>query len=191
MISIQITPEFVNDEKLKSVTARLAMQAVPYSNLLTMWSHVAKKVLQSGQFYLRAPKMKELSAVVEIDEKVFVNPVFAIFEELDMIKRTEIEAPVSVLGEADFENFWATYPARNGKKIGKVVAKRRFFNVVRTREQFDQIMDATVNYGKACGGYPKDAERFLKNDFWKEYMSDKPAANVTTASEIEDMLNNA
>jgi hypothetical protein len=79
-----------------------------------------------------------------------------------------------------FERWWSTYPQRNGRKVGKKEASCQFKKI--NKEQWNELKTATVNYSKECNGFPKDAERFLKNDFWKDYIN--KADNPKTGSMI-------
>ena len=73
--------------------------------------------------------------------------------------------------EISFTEFWDIYPKRNGKKIGKASAKEKFFKL--KNSDLANIIIAVTNYSRSkqvLDGYAKDAERFLKKDFWKDWM---------------------
>ena len=65
-----------------------------------------------------------------------------------------------------FEDFWGAYPKRNGKKVGKQAAQRKFEKI--PVADLDRVIANARNYG-INNDYPKDPERFLKDDFWKDW----------------------
>ena len=65
-----------------------------------------------------------------------------------------------------FEEFWKIYPTRNGKKVGRKTSRDLFFK--QQPEDFDWIIANAKNYGIG-NAFPKDPERFLKNEFWKDW----------------------
>ena len=42
-----------------------------------------------------------------------------------------------------------------------------------SKKDWPDLKTATENYSRESNGLPKDAERFLRNDFWKDFL--KPA----------------
>lgn len=72
-----------------------------------------------------------------------------------------------------FERWWKTYPEREGRKLGKKVAASIFKKI--PQKLWDDLKIATTNYIKylECGVNAKDPERFLRNNFWKDFI--KPA----------------
>jgi hypothetical protein len=70
-----------------------------------------------------------------------------------------------------FEDFWKKYPARNGRKVGKKSAMAQFQKL--GPDDHGHLLQAVCNYSEskqARDGYAKDAERFLKNDFWRDWV---------------------
>lgn len=70
-----------------------------------------------------------------------------------------------------FETFWKVYPARNGKKLLKQEAFKKF--TLLTEEEVLKVQVAAQNYAESKvvkDGYAKDAVRFLKNDYWKDWL---------------------
>jgi len=65
-----------------------------------------------------------------------------------------------------FDIFWGAYPKRNGKKVGKQAAQRKFEKI--PVADLDRVIANARNYG-INNDYPKDPERFLKDDFWKDW----------------------
>jgi hypothetical protein len=77
-----------------------------------------------------------------------------------------------------FENWWCIYPPRKGVKCGKQAAKEAFLRVITSPEAYNNLIAATNAYKGSrqlqeldCA---KDAERFLKKDYWKDWIP-KPA----------------
>ena len=80
-----------------------------------------------------------------------------------------------------FEKWWPTYPMRKGKRVGKQEAKKEFLKL--NVGQYDDIKKATENYSGE--EYPKDACRFLKNEYWKDWIKQGSSQN-----EFSDELDN-
>jgi len=70
-----------------------------------------------------------------------------------------------------FERWWKTYPQRNGRKVGKKAAFEQFKKI--SKEDWVELKTATENYARECNGLPKDAERFLKSEFWNDFVGVK------------------
>lgn len=78
-----------------------------------------------------------------------------------------------------FETFWKLYPLRNGKKVGKKECEEFFLKNIK-KEDFNFLLEATNNYSNsktAKDNYAKDPIRFLKKDFWKDWI-EPPEAEV-------------
>jgi hypothetical protein len=70
-----------------------------------------------------------------------------------------------------FEKFWSVYPKRNGKKVGKPTAFDLFCKFPET--DWPIIIQCAQNYStssNARNNYAKDPERFLKKDYWREWV---------------------
>ena len=67
-----------------------------------------------------------------------------------------------------FERWWNLYPKRRGRKVGKKAAANLFEKI--PKKSWDDLKTATENYSKECDGLPKDPERFLRNNFWKDFL---------------------
>jgi len=84
-------------------------------------------------------------------------------EDINVIK----DANISEI----FNKFWELYPKRNGKVVGKKECKDYFKNI--KQEDFPDLLKATGNYAgssKAKDGYAKDPIRFLKKEFWTDWL---------------------
>lgn len=196
---IQLTSNFYSDDSIRVAYKETNSP----TGFLTVWSSLAKRVLQSGTPMLKKPELNKVSLLVETD--VFDSPAFKAMVKQDMIKITnEAELP-STVSEAQYEEWYKSYPYRDrgGKKVrirGK--SKVRFFNEIRTEQDFQELMSATTEYSRLCNKLPKDCERFLKDGFWKEYLpSALPAGNskapieqdssqALNSSDLDSMLNN-
>ncbi|MEM5872110.1 MAG: hypothetical protein QW051_04520 [Candidatus Aenigmatarchaeota archaeon] len=73
-----------------------------------------------------------------------------------------------------FDEFWNIYPTRQGKKQGKKECleffKKRFKP---DSEEIQLLLKATKNYSNSkqvMDGYAKDPIRFLKKDFWRDWI---------------------
>lgn len=180
MSQIQITDKFSDDTAI-AAAYRASDSALGF---LTVWSTIAKRVLQSGKIGLRGFKIKELSTTVEIGAANETKSFVAMLEN-SMVKYPETEVVPSTLGDSQYEEWYKAYPYRivNGRKVkvrGK--SKIRFTNSIRNLETFQQLMAATAVYSKMCNKLPKDPERFLKDDFWKEYLPDAVSAMENSAT---------
>lgn len=74
-----------------------------------------------------------------------------------------------------FELFWGAYPKRNGRRVGKKAAYERFM-VLSEQDKLAAIQaaqhyaDSLTPNGSSFVPYARDPERFLKNDYWREYL---------------------
>jgi hypothetical protein len=75
-------------------------------------------------------------------------------------------------GRLAFEAFWEIYPRRNGQKVGKKNAAREFAKALK-KTTADRLMSATRRYAVTSNGFPKDAERFLRDEIWAD-LNDTP-----------------
>jgi len=73
----------------------------------------------------------------------------------------------------DFEAFWQIYPKRNGLKVGKQAALEEFKRQIKSQEDYDKLLNATQHY--ATGNhFIRDAVRFLKQAYWKDWYVEPP-----------------
>jgi hypothetical protein len=71
-----------------------------------------------------------------------------------------------------FKKFWEIYPKRNGKKVGKKETWEYFKDKIK-EEDLENLMVATRNYANskiAKDNYAKDPVRFLKKDYWRDWI---------------------
>jgi hypothetical protein len=76
-----------------------------------------------------------------------------------------------------FAKFWAAYPARNRRKLGKAQAQELFKKL--SDEDQALCVQAAANYAKGCTQtgdefvpMPRDAIRFLKGDWWRDWLDE-------------------
>jgi len=72
-----------------------------------------------------------------------------------------------------FEKFWSIYPSRNGRKVTKKESLQFFKDNFKNEEGINLLLRATENYSKsddAQRGFAKDPIRFLKKDFWRDWI---------------------
>lgn len=72
----------------------------------------------------------------------------------------------------DFNEFWKTYPARNGKKLERGEVLKRFQKL--KKDEIPLILKAVNNYANnpdiKNGIGIRDPKRFFKNNFWREWI---------------------
>lgn len=95
----------------------------------------------------------------------------------------------------EFEELWKIYPSRNGIKVEKRAAYLRF-KKIKTHE-LSHLKKAIENYAasdEARRGIVRDMMRFLKDDFWPQWINKTPDTftDGKTAKELaKEMLKNA
>ena len=76
-----------------------------------------------------------------------------------------------------FDQFWAAYPSRDGRKRGKGETFARWKLI--DEADYPAIIEAAKHYAKdeqVKKGYAKDPVRFLKHDYWKDFV--EPVASL-------------
>jgi hypothetical protein len=87
-----------------------------------------------------------------------------------------------------FEEFWALYPSRNGKKLLKQAALKRFLLL---EAEWDIILIAAKNYASSKqvrDGFAKDGVRFLKDSYWKEWLEPEEKTEDEKLAELKERL---
>ena len=84
-----------------------------------------------------------------------------------------------------FDEFWSVYPKRNGKKTGKQAAFKNFKKI--GIPLLTKVIANAKNYG-INNDYPKDPERFLKNDLWKEWDTPQSASPQPPQQNLYDQI---
>jgi hypothetical protein len=75
------------------------------------------------------------------------------------------------------EKWWQAYPSRNGKKVGKRDALIYLKSMKLQNGNRELLLKATENYSNskaALEGFVKDPIRFLKKDFWRDWIEPEP-----------------
>lgn len=195
-MQVELTDKFYSDDAIKIAYRATQQQTKNPLAFISIWCGLAKRALQSGQPKIKKPELNKVSLIVESNEQD--APAWKEMEKVGMLKRTD-ELPASVLGESDYETWFQSYPKRDvsGRQVKvRGRSKVRFFNEIRTREDFELLMKATTQYAAMCNKKPKDPERFLKDEFWREYAPELITGSSTVvahktsvnSSQIVDML---
>ena len=192
-IKVKITSEFYSDAGVAQAAVALKRAGIPLSDFSQMWSKIGRMVMKNGTIggQPNKPKLVNAYTTITLDEDVFNSPVCKIMEDVGMLARTETYR-VDALSDEKFEEFWSAFPARNGHKVGKLTAKKSFKLNILGEPMFQQLMEATRNYARVAN-IPRDAERFLRDEYWKGYLSSVPeSANsnetIVTAAQLRAML---
>lgn len=111
---------------------------------------------------------------------------------LEQPKDLEQTPRVRVIESADyeFEEFWSSYPKRNGAKAGKVNARKQWVRL-KPHERVE-ARAALDRYAAAKNGYPEDAERYLRHKRWVgleiETADERGSRTVRRAFELAEQL---
>lgn len=73
-----------------------------------------------------------------------------------------------------FDDFWKIYPKRNGRKVGKTVARSKWSRMSLDKRRL--AYTAACRYARAVEAgetIAKDPERFLANGFWLDWLEEK------------------
>lgn len=87
-----------------------------------------------------------------------------------------------------FIRFWDLYPSRNDRKAGKAEAKVLFGKL--PHDDVPSVMKAVENYRDECGDFAKDPARFLKKDFWRDFV-DAVDPDQEMNDAVDDLLRRA
>jgi ArsR family metal-binding transcriptional regulator len=88
--------------------------------------------------------------------------------------KQEVKKERSIIYPPFFDDFWKVYPKRNGNKVGKAKTLKLFMQLLNGDREL--IIKAAENYAAsktAKEGFAKDPERFLKDDYWKDWIEAK------------------
>ncbi len=98
---------------------------------------------------------------------------------------TDVDKDPREAPDYGFEKAWAAYPRRNGKRLGKAAALRRWVKYpypVKAR-----IYQAVRHYAAAVevtDTIPRDFERFLKDDWWEGW-EDGPGGTTEAPAPVD------
>jgi hypothetical protein len=80
----------------------------------------------------------------------------------------------------EFERFWTAYPPNaKGRKRGKAATHKRWAKL--SGEDRELIIEAARTYAAEEREFVKDPERFLKDDFWRDYLEVAEARPLQSA----------
>lgn len=137
-----------------------------------------KIMLMRGELAKVHKNADALSHKIQMEKRFVETSGFRAMERAGMIVITD-ENTKSELTVDDFEQFWQSYPTRRSTGGGAITrgskqnAKRMFDMYITSRNQYAMMMSALPKYKLACGNFPKDAERFLRQNFYVDYLPDK------------------
>jgi hypothetical protein len=80
----------------------------------------------------------------------------------------------------NFATFWLVYPLRNGRKVGKHLAKKEFKKLAPSDKRL--CLEAVQNYAQEMQSgnrIPRDAVKFLEDDYWRDWIG-PPAVEPST-----------
>lgn len=89
----------------------------------------------------------------------------------------------------DFERFWSAYPANDkGRKRGKQTSYTHWQKVPKADRA--QLVTAATNYASETTEFIRDPERFLKSDWWRDWIETAEATRTPAAQRFkpEDSL---
>jgi hypothetical protein len=89
-----------------------------------------------------------------------------------------------------FEDFWEIYPNRGGRKRGKKNAFSLWKLVPAANRQM--VVLAATNYAasrEAIEGFARDPERFLKSEWWRDWVEIAQPASISRVPTDEDLAN--
>lgn len=71
-----------------------------------------------------------------------------------------------------FEDFWTAYPPNDkGRKRGKAKTHKLIKHF--TAEDQQSLVQAAKAYASEADGFVRDPERFVKEDFWRDYLGER------------------
>lgn len=89
-----------------------------------------------------------------------------------------------------FDRFWECYPKRNGKIVGKASSRSLYAKL--SKDDQEHCILAAAHYARsttATEGFAKDPERFLKKDFWRDWLEPQVVDTPSRVAGPEDWKN--
>jgi hypothetical protein len=108
------------------------------------------------------------------------NPMLIAKKVANLLNQTDNQKPTlsvsssvsSSIEQNTLEQWWGIYPKRNGKRVGR----KECFDFIRANlsvVDMELLLKATASYAKSSDpikGFAKDPIRFLKKDYWKDFI---------------------
>jgi hypothetical protein len=82
-----------------------------------------------------------------------------------------------------FEIIWNKYPRRNGKRLDKVKALAAYGRMSASDRA---ALPAAIEHYAASGQIPRDMCRFLRNDYWREWLTPATTGDIGHGYTYED-----
>jgi hypothetical protein len=174
---------FLSEEDFSFLTLALAIDEAKLNQVKSKFLEIGLLVLEDGKIFSpslmkRMEKADKLRNIRSEAGKKGGRPPKKSSGEAEEPPKPSIkpkgDPSKKIFLEENFELFWKMYPKRNGKKVGKQNAKKNFLKM--KVEDVDRILTNTQNYG-INQDYAKDPERFLINDFWKDWDTPQTTTN--------------
>ena len=96
-------------------------------------------------------------------------------EEIKKESKPKKTAMESLESQSAFNQFWLSYPNRNGRKVGKPKAIEQWKKIPRADHR--DIFTGTANYKAEIGEFAVDAHRFLRDKIYRDYLGDRAPDN--------------
>lgn len=130
------------------------------------------------------PSANGVTEQVERGDRSRTNGVTGVAPEPSLNRQKKPFAPDGASIEFD-RDFWPVYPARNGRKVGKKAALEHW----RKLRPADRplAVEAAKAYAAAVARsetIPRDAERFLKREYWRDWVPDRPVASLLSGANV-------
>jgi len=173
---VEVTPLFYNRETMSKAASFVnnSKETITFA-----WVRIELERGQSAEIKTRTTVKQNK---VELPSQFVKTAGFYALEKAGMIRIIEGDITKPVLTDDQFETFWNRMPYRlvSGRKTrgSKSNAKRKFHRFIRTQEQFDNLLLACDNYAVVANKFPKDAERFLNNNFYADFIPEVIADGV-------------
>lgn len=153
------------------------------------WNIFDKKVFEKYKVLTSRGIQKRYFQIIKRREKIDIVNEYLLVDYNEYLDKDKIDVNINLIDvnvnsqskvkeskednniySKAFEKWWLTYPKRNGRRAGKAKSYRLFKKI--KKDDWGDLKKSTENYSKESGKYPKDPERFLKDDFWKEFINE-------------------
>jgi uncharacterized protein YdaU (DUF1376 family) len=176
---------------------------------LAGWEIIQKKFIPAGEGQLKNPRLEEERNKQEVSkEKLSISGRSGGLKTQEKRRQQSSEASSeassqgpseikalqssssSSLNTKDiympfFEDFWKAYPKRNGKTVGRKECLD-YFKTLKP-DLYPNILEAVQNYANSevsKNGYAKDPIRFLKKDFWCDWLEPENKGSTVMTEKV-------